>query len=157
MAALYGLVLVLLFMAFYYRLSGVIADLGLLINLVYLLGMLYCLKATLTLPGIAGIILTLGLSVDSNVLIFERIREELKVGKTIRAAIDAGYKRALVAIIDTHVTTLISAAVLFQFGTGPIKGFAVTLSLGVALSLFTAVVITKMIFDARKEYQKLSI
>jgi preprotein translocase subunit SecD len=120
-------------------------------------GALAYLKATITLPGIAGIILTLGLSVDSNVLIFERIREELKLGKTVRSAIQAGYNRALVAIIDTHVTTLISAAVLFQFGTGPIKGFAVTLSLGVALSLFTAVVITKMIFDTRKEYQGLSI
>jgi protein-export membrane protein SecD len=157
LAAVYGLVLVLLFMAVYYRVSGIIANLGLLVNMVYLVGALAYLKATITLPGIAGIILTLGLSVDSNVLIFERIREELKLGKTVRAAIQAGYNRALVAIIDTHVTTLISAAVLFQFGTGPIKGFAVTLSLGVALSLFTAVVITKMIFDARKEYQGLSI
>jgi preprotein translocase subunit SecD len=157
MAAMYGLVLVLLFMGIYYRVSGVIANVGLLVNMIYLLGLLAWLKVTLTLPGIAGIILTLGLSVDSNVLIFERIREELKAGKTIRAAIEAGYKRALVAIIDTHVTTLISAAVLFQFGTGPIKGFAVNLSLGVALSLFTAVVITKMIFDTRKEYQGLSI
>ncbi|HJT24947.1 MAG TPA: MMPL family transporter, partial [bacterium] len=130
---------------------------GLIMNLIYLMGFLVALKVTLTLPGIAGIILTLGLSVDSNVLIFERIREELRAGKTVRAAIDAGYKRALTAIIDTHVTTLISAAVLFQFGTGPIKGFAVNLSLGVILSLFTAVVITKMIFDARKEYQGLSI
>jgi len=151
------LILVLFFMGIYYRVSGMIANAGLLVNMIYLLGMLAYLKVTITLPGIAGIILTLGLSVDSNVLIFERIREELKIGKTIRAAIEAGYKRALVAIIDTHVTTLISAAVLFQFGTGPIKGFAVNLSLGVALSLFTAVVITKMIFDARKEYQGLSI
>jgi preprotein translocase subunit SecD len=157
MATLYGLILVILFMGIYYKVSGMIANVGMLVNLIYLMGCLVSLKATLTLPGIAGIILTLGLSVDSNVLIFERIREELKVGKTIRAAIEAGYKRALVTIIDTHVTTLISAAVLFQFGTGPIKGFAVTLSLGVALSLFTAVVITKMIFDARKEYQTLSI
>lgn len=156
-AAIYGLLLVLVFMAIYYQVSGIIANVGLLVNLIFLMGCLSLLQATLTLPGIAGIILTLGLSVDSNVLIFERIREELKAGKTIRSAIDAGYHRALVAIIDTHVTTLISAAVLFQFGTGPIKGFAVTLSLGVALSLFTAVVITKMIFDARKEYQGLSI
>ena len=156
-AAIYGLLLVLVFMAIYYQVSGIIANVGLLVNLIFLMGCLALLQATLTLPGIAGIILTLGLSVDSNVLIFERIREELKAGKTIRSAIDAGYHRALVAIIDTHVTTLISAAVLFQFGTGPIKGFAVTLSLGVALSLFTAVVITKMIFDARKEYQGLSI
>ena len=157
MAAIYGMILVLLFMGIYYRVSGFIANVGLLVNMIFLLGLLAWLKVTITLPGIAGIILTLGLSVDSNVLIFERIREELKLGKTVRAAIEAGYKRALVAIIDTHVTTLISAAVLFQFGTGPIKGFAVNLSLGVALSLFTAVVITKMIFDARKEYQGLSI
>ena len=157
LAAVYGLILVLLFMGIYYGLSGWIANVGLLINMLFLMAALAYLQATLTLPGIAGIILTLGLSVDSNVLIFERIREELRAGKTVRAAIEAGYRRALVAIIDTHVTTLISAAVLFQFGTGPIKGFAVTLSLGVALSLFTAVVITKMIFDARKQYQNLSI
>ena len=157
-AALYGLLLVLLFMGIYYRWSGWIANAGLIMNMVYLMGLLAYLKVTITLPGIAGIILTLGLSVDSNVLIFERIREELRGGKTIQAAIDAGYKRALQAIIDTHVTTLISAIFLFQFGTGPIKGFAVNLSLGVALSLFTAVVITKMIFDVRKEHrQSLSI
>lgn len=156
-AALYGLVLVLLFMGVYYRWSGWIANAGLLMNLIYLMGFLALMKVTITLPGIAGIILTLGLSVDSNVLIFERIREELRAGKTIQAAIDAGYKRALEAIIDTHVTTLISAIFLFQFGTGPIKGFAVNLSIGVALSLFTAVVITKMIFDVRKERQSLSI
>jgi preprotein translocase subunit SecD len=156
-AALYGLLLVLLFMGIYYRWSGWIANAGLIMNMVYLMGLLAFLKVTITLPGIAGIILTLGLSVDSNVLIFERIREELRAGKTIQSAIDAGYKRALQAIIDTHVTTLISAIFLFQFGTGPIKGFAVNLSLGVALSLFTAVVITKMIFDVRKERQSLSI
>jgi preprotein translocase subunit SecD len=156
-AALLGFLLVLLYMAVYYRVSGIIADVGMMMNIVYLMGILVALKATLTLPGIAGIVLTVGMSVDANVLIFERIREELKAGKTIRAAIEAGYKRALTAIIDTHVTTLITAVVLFQFGTGPIKGFAVTLTLGVALSLFTAVFITKMIFDARKEYAGLSI
>lgn len=157
LAAAYGLVLVLFFMGIYYRWSGWIANAGLFMNLIYLMGLLALLKVTITLPGIAGIILTLGLSVDSNVLIFERIREEMRAGKTIQAAIDAGYKRALEAIIDTHVTTLISAVFLFQFGTGPIKGFAVNLSLGVILSLFTAVVITKMIFDIRKERQSLSI
>jgi preprotein translocase subunit SecD len=99
----------------------------------------------------------MGMSVDSNVLIFERIREELRTGKTIRASIDAGYKRAMLTVIDSHVTTLITAAVLFQFGTGPIKGFAVTLSLGVIISLFTAVVVTKLIFNIRKNYQTLSI
>jgi preprotein translocase subunit SecD len=156
-AALIGFILVLLFMAVYYRLSGIIADVALLFNLTFLLAAMAALHATLTLPGIAGIILTVGMSVDANVLIFERIREELRTGKTIRAAIDAGYKRALLAIVDSHVTTLITAAVLFQFGTGPVKGFAVSLSLGVAISLFTAVVITRVIFDIRKGYRTLSI
>jgi len=156
-AAIIGFLVVLIFMAIYYRLSGIIADIALLLNLTFLLAAMAALHATLTLPGIAGIILTIGMSVDANVLIFERIREELRTGKTIRAAIDAGYKRALLAIIDSHVTTLITAAVLFQFGTGPVKGFAVSLSLGVAISLFTAVVITRVIFDIRKGYRTLSI
>jgi preprotein translocase subunit SecD len=156
-AAIIGLTLIILFMFFYYRLSGAIADVGLLFNIIFLLAAMSALRATLTLPGIAGIILTVGMSVDANVLIFERIREELRSGKTVRASIDAGYKRALLAIIDSHVTTLITAAVLFQFGTGPVKGFAVSLSLGVAINLFTAVVITRVIFDLRKGYQTLSI
>ncbi len=156
-AAIIGFLLVLSFMAIYYRLSGIIADIALIFNLIYLLAAMAALHATLTLPGIAGIILTIGMSVDANVLIFERIREELRTGKTVRAAIDAGYKRALYAIVDAHVTTLITAAVLFQFGTGPVKGFAVSLSLGVAISLFTAVVITRVIFDIRKGYRTLSI
>ena len=156
-AGIIGIGLVILFMAIYYRLSGIIADFALILNLIYLLAALAGLHATLTLPGIAGIILTMGMSVDSNVLIFERIREELRTGKTIRASIDAGYKRAMLTVIDSHVTTLITAAVLFQFGTGPIKGFAVTLSLGVIISLFTAVVVTKLIFNIRKNYQTLSI
>lgn len=156
-AAIVGITLVILFMAIYYRLSGIIADIALTLNLVFVLAALAGLHATLTLPGIAGIILTMGMSVDSNVLIFERIREELRTGKTVRASIDAGYKRALLTIIDAHVTTLITAAVLFQFGTGPIKGFAVTLSLGVIISLFTAVVVTRLIFNIRKKYQTLSI
>jgi SecD/SecF fusion protein len=156
-AAIVGITLVVLFMAIYYKLSGIIADIALILNLVFVLAALAGLHATLTLPGIAGIILTIGMSVDSNVLIFERIREELRTGKTVRASIDAGYKRALLTIIDAHVTTLITAAVLFQFGTGPIKGFAVTLSLGVIISLFTAVVVTRLIFNVRKKYQSLSI
>ena len=156
-AAIIGFLMVLFFMAIYYRLSGIIADIALIFNLTFLLAAIAALHATLTLPGIAGIILTIGMSVDANVLIFERIREELRTGKTIRAAIDAGYKRALLAIVDSHVTTLITAAVLFQFGTGPVKGFAVSLSLGVAISLFTAVVITRVIFDIRKGYRTLSI
>ncbi len=156
-SAIIGFLAVLLFMAIYYKLSGVIADFAVILNLVFLMAAMAALDATLTLPGIAGIILTVGMSVDANVLIFERIREELRTGKTIRAAIDAGYKRALTAIIDANITTLITAAVLFQFGTGPIKGFAVALSLGVAISLFTAVVITRVIFEVRKGYRTLSI
>jgi SecD/SecF fusion protein len=156
-SAIVGFCVVLLFMAIYYKLSGVIADFAVLLNLVFLMAVMSALDATLTLPGIAGIILTVGMAVDANVLIFERIREELRTGKTIRAAIDAGYKRALSAIIDANITTLITAAVLFQFGTGPIKGFAVALSLGVGISLFTAVVITRVLFEIRKGYRTLSI
>ena len=152
-----GFCLVLLFMVIYYKLSGLIADFAVLLNLFFLMAAMAALHATLTMPGIAGIILTVGMAVDANVLIFERIREELRTGKTVRAAIDAGYKRALTAIIDANITTLITAAVLFNLGTGPIKGFAVVLSLGVAISLFTAVVITKVVFDIRKGYRTLSI
>ncbi len=156
-SALVGVVLVILFMIFYYRTSGLIADIALLLNFLFLMAALAALHATLTMPGIAGIILTMGMSIDANVLIFERIREELRGGKTVRAAIDAGYSKALSTIIDANVTTLITAAVLFQFGTGPIKGYAVTLTLGLVISLFTALVVTKLIFDARKHYHKLSI
>lgn len=152
-----GLILVLLFIAVYYRLSGVIADVGLLVNLFFLLAVMAGLGATLTMPGIAGIILTIGISVDANILIFERIREELRTGKTVRAAIDAGYDRAFVAIFDSHVTTLITAGALFLLGSGPIKGFAVTLFWGVSISLYTAYVVTKQIFDIRKGYRTLSI
>ncbi len=152
-----GFCVVLLFMVIYYKLSGLIADFAVLLNLFFLMAAMAALHATLTMPGIAGIILTVGMAVDANVLIFERIREEMRTGKTIRAAIDAGYKRALTAIIDANITTLITAAVLFNLGTGPIKGFAVVLSLGVAISLFTAVVITRVIFDIRKKYRTLSI
>lgn len=152
-----ALILVLVFIGIYYRLSGVIADIALVFNLFFLLAAMAALRATLTMPGIAGIILTIGISVDSNVLIFERIREEMLTGKTIRAAIDAGYARALLTIIDSHVTTLITAAVLFIFGSGPVKGFAVALFLGVSISLYTALVITKAIFDIRKGYKTLSI
>ncbi len=156
-SSLIGGLAVILFMAIYYKLSGVIADFAVMLNVLFLMAVLAAFHATLTLPGIAGIILTMGMSVDSNVLIFERIREELRTGKTIRASIDAGYKRALLTIIDSHITTLITAFALFLFGTGPIKGFAVTLSAGVIISLFTALVVTKMIFDIRKQYQRLSI
>jgi preprotein translocase subunit SecD len=157
LSALYGTLAVLVYMAFYYRVSGLIADVALMFNLLFLMGALAALHATLTLPGIAGIVLTMGMSVDSNVIIFERIREELKAGKTVRAAIDAGYSHAFWTVFDSHITSLITALVLFQFGTGPIKGFAVTLSLGVSISLFTALVVSKAVFDIRKQYHSLSI
>lgn len=156
-AAVIGTLLVLLYMILYYRVSGFIADIALIFNLIFLIGGLAMFHATLTLPGIAGIVLTMGMSVDSNVIIFERIREELKAGKTVRTAIDAGYSHAFWTIFDSHVTSLITALVLFQFGTGPIKGFAVSLSLGVLISLFTALFISKAVFDARKQYSGLSI
>jgi preprotein translocase subunit SecD len=159
-ATLFAGVLVVLFMAIYYRLSGLIADFALALNLICLIGALAALNATLTLPGIAGIILTIGMGVDSNVLIFERIREELRSGKPVRLAIDAGYDKALLTIIDSHVTTLITGLALFLFGTGPIKGFAVTLCLGIAINLFTALVGTKVIFDLinrRRQLTRLSI
>ncbi|MCD6249622.1 MAG: protein translocase subunit SecD [candidate division Zixibacteria bacterium] len=156
-SSLFGLALVLLYIGVYYQLSGVIADIGLIFNIFFLLAVMAGLGATLTMPGIAGIILTIGISVDANILIFERIREELRTGKTVRASIDAGYQRAFVAIFDSHVTTLITAGALFIFGSGPIRGFAVTLFWGVTISLYTAYVITKSIFDVRKAYRKLSI
>ena len=150
----------ILVMAIYYRWSGVIADGALILNSIVLLGLLAALRATLTLPGIAGIALGLGMAVDSNVLILERIREELKLGKTARSAIDAGYDKAFVTIVDSHVTTLITACALFLFGTGPVKGFAVTLSLGVLINLFTALVGTRVVYDwrnARRGLETVSI
>ena len=155
-----GGLLVVLFMVVYYKGSGMIADVALILNIVLIGGGLAALQATLTLPGIAGIILTIGMAVDANVLIFERIREELGLGKTPRAAVDAGYDRATLTILDANVTTLIAAVVLFQFGTGPVKGFAVTLSLGVIASLFTALILSRMIFDyflTRRKIRRLSI
>ncbi|MGD8341991.1 MAG: protein translocase subunit SecD [Desulfobacterales bacterium] len=144
---LIGGVLVVLFMIVYYKAAGVIADVALILNLVLIAAGLAAAGATLTLPGIAGIILTIGMAVDANVIIFERIREELALGRTPRAAIDAGFNRATLTILDANVTTLIAAIVLFQFGTGPVKGFAVTLSLGVIASMFTALVLSRLIFD----------
>lgn len=142
-----GGLLVVLFMVIYYKGSGLIADLALIINIVLIGGGLAAFGATLTLPGIAGIILTIGMAVDANVIIFERIREELRSGKTALAAVHAGFDRATLTILDANVTTFIAAIVLFQFGTGPIKGFAVTLCLGIVASLFTALVLSKSIFD----------
>jgi len=140
-------IVVILFMGFYYRWSGILADLALLLNLLMMLAVLAGIQATLTLPGIAGIALTIGMAVDSNVLIFERIREELRLGKTVRSAIDGGFSKAWVAILDSHVTTLITALALFLFGSGPVRGFAVTLALGVSINLFTATVGTRVVFD----------
>ena len=142
-----GGILVALFMIIYYKGSGLIADFALILNIILIAGGLAAFQATLTLPGIAGIILTIGIAVDANVLIFERIREELGIGKTPRAAVDAGYNKATLAILDANVTTLIAALVLFQFGTGPVKGFAVTLSLGIIASLFTSLIMTRLVFD----------
>ncbi|HEX9750187.1 MAG TPA: protein translocase subunit SecD [candidate division Zixibacteria bacterium] len=157
LSSLIGGASVVVIMLVYYQLSGLIANFGMMLNGLFLLGVMAILHATLTMPGIAGIILTLGMSVDANILIFERIREELRAGKTVRHAIDAGYSHALVAIVDSHVTTLITALALFLFGTGPVKGFAVTLFWGVLINLFTAVFVTRAVFDVRKGYAKLSI
>jgi len=140
-------ILVIAFMIFYYRLSGIVADIALVLNLILLMGVMAAFKATLTLPGIAGIVLTIGMAVDANVLIFERTREELRTGKTPRAAIDAGYNKAFLTILDSNVTTLVAALFLFGFGTGPIKGFAVTLTIGIIVSMFTAVFVTRIFFD----------
>jgi len=138
---------VIVFMLIYYRLSGLIADVALALNLLVLMAAMAGFRATLTLPGIAGVVLTIGMAVDTNILIFERIREELRSGKTVRAAIDAGFGRAFRTVIDTHATVLVSAAILYQFGTGPVKGFAVSLFIGILASLFTAVFFTRLVFD----------
>ncbi len=155
-----GMVAVVLFILIYYRLSGVVAVCALVLNLIMLLGALAYFGASLTLPGIAGIILTVGMAIDANVLIFERIREEIRVGKTVRTAIDAGFGKAFRTIVDANVTTFIAAIVLFQFGTGPIKGFAITLCIGIAASMFTAVFVSRATFDmfmSRKKIDRLSI
>lgn len=144
---LLGGLLVLVFMGIYYRMSGLIADLALLLNMLLIMAVLVLFKATLTLPGIAGIILTIGMSVDANVLIFERIREEIRLGKTPRAAVDGGFSKALWTILDAQITTLIVAIVLFQFGTSSIRGFAITLSIGIVASLFTAIFVSRIVFD----------
>jgi len=146
-ASIAGLAVVLIFMLIYYKGAGVNADLALLLNLLILLGFMGYSGATLTLPGIAGVILTIGMGVDSNVLIFERIREELRLGKTAAAAVQDGFAHAWTTIFDTHVTTVVSAAILFLFGTGPVKGFAVTLTIGLIANIFTAVFVSRTIFD----------
>ncbi len=160
MSLVIGGALVVLFMGVYYKWAGVVADLALVMNVVLILGALALFEATLTLPGIAGIVLTIGMAVDANVLIFERVREELRLGKSPVNALDSGYAKAFVTILDANVTTFIAAAVLWQYGTGPIKGFAVTLAIGIVASMFTAIVGTRVIFDAflrRRTIRRLSI
>ena len=155
-----GFVLVVAFMIIYYRLSGCLASLALVFNMIIILAVMSTLRATLTMPGIAGLVLTIGMSVDANVLIFERIREELQKGKTVRAAIQAGFDKAFATILDSHVTTLITAFVLWQFGTGPIKGFATTLSVGLIANMFTALTGTRVVYDiitSRRHVERLSI
>jgi len=155
-----GAILVIVFMVVYYKLSGLVANAALLLNIILLLGVLAAFRATLTIPGIAGIVLTIGMAVDANVLIFERIREELRGGKTPRASIEAGYAKAFLTILDSNVTALIAALFLFQFGTGPVKGFAVTLSIGIVVSMFTAIFVTRIVFDYfvwNKKIQTLSV
>jgi preprotein translocase subunit SecD len=147
LASLIGLAGVIIFMVIYYRFAGVNAILALFLNVIILLAALAYIRATLTLPGMAGFILTIGMAVDANVLVFERIREELRAGKTVVSSVQAGFHKAFLTIIDTHVTTVISAFFLFLFGTGPIKGFAVTLVIGLIANLFTAVFVSRTIFD----------
>ena len=157
---LLGFALVMMFIIIYYKLSGIVAVMALLLNLVLMLGALAYFGAALTLPGIAGMLLTVGMAIDANVLIFERIREETRVGKTVRAAIDAGFAKAFSTIVDANLTTFIAAVVLFQFGTGPVKGFAITLCIGIAASMFTAVFVSRAVFDivmSRNKITRLSI
>jgi len=155
-----GAILVVVFILIYYKFAGLVANIALFFNIILIFAALAGFKATLTLPGIAGIVLVIGMAIDANVLIFERIREETRSGKTTWAAIDGGYSKAFLTIIDANITTIIAAVVLFQFGTGPIKGFAVTLSVGILASLFTAIVVTRIIFDycvIEKKAKKISI
>jgi preprotein translocase subunit SecD len=153
-AAIVGMLVVMAFMLVYYKGAGVNADLALILNLIILLGFMGGVGATLTLPGIAGVILTIGMGVDSNVLIFERIREEMRAGKAASAAVDQGFAHAWITIVDTHVTTIVSAAILFLFGTGPVKGFATTLTFGLLANLFTAVFVSRTIFDSHLNKMK---
>ncbi len=154
-AILIASILVVAFMLLYYKGCGIIADISLLFNLFFIMGLLAYFKATLTLPGLAGIALTVGMAVDANVLIFERIKEELRRGKTTRSAVEKGFSRALWTVLDANLTTLIAAIVLFQFGTGPVKGFAVTLSIGIGSTLFTVLVLSKVIFDVLLQVGKI--
>jgi preprotein translocase subunit SecD len=160
LSVMYGLLAILVFMVFYYRVFGIVADIALVLNLVLMVAILSLFQATLTLPGVAGILLTVGMAVDANVLIFERIREELRNGVTPQAAIHSGYDKALSTIVDANITTLIAAIVLFNFGTGPIKGFAITLSIGILTSMFTAIMVSRGIVNkiyGGRQIKKLAI
>ena len=143
-ASVFALLVVIVFMALAYGMFGLMANVALLLNVALIMGVLSVLGATLTLPGIGGIVLTMGMAVDANVLIFERIREEVRLGRTPISAIDAGYRRALTTIIDSNLTTLIAALILFGLGSGPIKGFGVTLTIGILTSMFTAIMVTRL-------------
>jgi preprotein translocase subunit SecD len=154
---MFGLLLVALFMIVYYRSAGMIADLALILNILFILGILAGFQATLTLPGIAGIVLTIGMAVDANVLIFERVREEMSTGKTLKASIDGGYAKALSAIFDANITTFFVGVILYSFGVGPIQGFAVTLMAGILSSMFTAIVFSRIIMDYAVIERKLAV
>jgi preprotein translocase subunit SecD len=159
-ASVVGLIAVLIFTAFYYRLAGSYASVALLANLVMLMGVMSLAGNTLTLPGIAGVVLTVGMAIDANVIIFERIREELRQGKTPRAAVATGFSKARWTVLDANITTLITAIILYEFGTGPVKGFAVTLSIGILTSVFAALVVTRLLFEVypgTRNVAKLSI
>jgi len=159
-AFVFGFILVIIFMIIYYKASGLVATLALILNLIFILAVMVALKATLTLPGMAGLILTVGMAVDANVLIFERIREELRAGKNPKMAVDAGFGRAMITIFDANLTTLIAALVLLRFGTGPIKGFGTVLTIGILSNFFTAIFVAKIVFDyfvGVKRAQKISI
>ncbi|UCE85897.1 MAG: protein translocase subunit SecD [Deltaproteobacteria bacterium] len=154
-ASLLALLLILIFTAIYYRIAGTFASVALVVNLLLIFGIMSAFRATLTLPGIAGLVLTVGMAIDANVIIFERIREELRTGKTPSASIDTGFNKALWTILDANITTLITAIVLFEYGTGPIKGFAVTLSIGILTSLFAALVVTRLMFTVLTQTRRL--
>ncbi len=156
-SALAGLIIVVFFMMFYYRTGGAIADIALVLNIIFIMGILAAFNATLTLPGIAGIVLTIGMAVDANVLIFDRIREEQRAGKSLIAAIDSGYANSMSAILDANITTFLTAVILFSFGVGPIKGFAITLMAGIAASLFSAIIITRVIVDWMTKEKKWTV
>ncbi|HJY64925.1 MAG TPA: protein translocase subunit SecD, partial [Ignavibacteria bacterium] len=156
-SSIIALIIVALFMLFYYHFAGGVADMALIFNMIFVMGVMASFQATLTLPGIAGLILTIGMAVDSNVLIYERIREELATGKPMRTSVEIGYKKAFSAIVDSHVTSIITGVILYQFGTGPIQGFALTLIIGLLANLFTAIIITRIIFDVMTEKGKTQI